>query len=210
MIFHWSIALCLVGAYLLGSIPTSVWIGKMFYGIDIRQHGSGNAGATNALRTLGVRTGVIVLLIDVVKGSAAVALAWVVSERFTDPELFSAFQLLLGLFALLGHIFPVFAGFRGGKGVATLTGVVAVLFPIAFPICLAIFVVIFVLTRYVSLGSILASIALPLVVIAIIGQATTAEIVFSCLVAVMVPLSHRKNIQRLLNGTENKTTFSKK
>jgi len=194
----------------LGSIPTSVWIGKMFFGIDIRQHGSGNAGATNALRVLGVRTGVIVLLLDVVKGSAAVALAWVVSENFINPELFSAFQLLLGLFALVGHVFPVFAGFRGGKGVATLTGVVAVLFPIAFPICLAIFVVIFVLTRYVSLGSILASIALPVVVIAVTGQATTAEIVFSCLVAVMVPLSHRKNIQRLLKGTENKTYFSKK
>jgi len=194
----------------VGSIPTSVWIGKMFFGIDIRQHGSGNAGATNALRVLGVRTGVIVLFLDVVKGSAAVALAWFVSERFTNPELFSAFQLLLGLFALLGHIFPVFAGFRGGKGVATLTGVVAVLFPIAFPICLTIFVVIFVLTRYVSLGSILASIALPVVVITITGQATTAEIVFSVLVAVMVPLSHRKNIQRLLKGTENKTTFSKK
>jgi len=210
MLFHWSIAMFIAVAYLFGSIPTSVWIGKIFFGIDIREHGSGNAGATNATRVLGFRTGIIVLLLDVVKGSAAVSMGWMVAGYFTNAALFSGFQLLLGLVALLGHVFPVFAGFRGGKGVATLTGIVAVLFPIPFLICLGVFLVLFLFTRYVSLGSIAASIVFPIAVILFTGQATIFEMVFSGIVAVMVPLAHRKNIQRLLEGTENKTTFRKR
>ncbi|HSV88100.1 MAG TPA: glycerol-3-phosphate 1-O-acyltransferase PlsY [Bacteroidales bacterium] len=209
MQLHWSILLCIIGAYFLGSVPTSVWIGKIFFGVDIRQHGSGNAGATNALRVLGVKTGVIVLLLDVLKGVAAVALGWLVAGYFYNPDFFSGFQLLLGMIALFGHVFPVFAGFRGGKGVATLTGVVAVMFPLAFLICLGVFLALFVSTGYVSLGSIAASIVLPLAIILITGPTSPAGIVFSCIVALLVPLSHKQNILRLLKGTENRISFRK-
>ncbi|MBW6498259.1 MAG: glycerol-3-phosphate 1-O-acyltransferase PlsY [Bacteroidales bacterium] len=210
MEFHWGILVCLAGAYLLGSIPTAVWIGRRFYGIDVREHGSGNAGATNALRVLGTRTGVIVLLLDALKGVLAVALGWLVKEAFSSPDLFSVFQLLLGLFALLGHVFPLFAGFRGGKGIATLAGIVTILFPGAVLICLLVFAAFFIPSRYVSLGSIAASLAFPVAVIWITGPSTWPEIIFSLMVAVFVPLTHRKNIQRLLKGTENKINFNKK
>ncbi len=210
MEFHWGILLCLAGAYLLGSIPTAVWIGKRFYGIDVREHGSGNAGATNALRVLGTRTGVIVLLLDALKGVLAVALGWLVKEAFSSPDLFSIFQLMLGLFALLGHVFPLFAGFRGGKGIATLAGIVTILFPGAVLICLLVFAAFFIPSRFVSLGSIAASLAFPVAVIWITGPSTWPEIIFSLMVAVFVPLTHRKNIQRLFKGTENKINFNKK
>ena len=210
MNFHWWMLLCMAGAYLLGSIPTAVWIGKSFFGIDVREHGSGNAGATNALRILGTKTGIFVLLLDALKGVAAVSLGWLVKEYFSNPDLFSVFQLLLGLLAMLGHVFPVFAGFRGGKGIATLAGIVTILFPGAILICLAVFLLLFLLTRYVSMGSIAASLAFPLAVIWITGPATLPEMIFSLLVAVFVPLTHRRNIQRLLKGTENKIIFRKK
>lgn len=202
--------LCLVGAYLLGSLPNAVWIGKAFFGIDVREHGSGNAGATNALRVLGTKTGILVLLLDALKGVAAVALGWMVKDAFTNPNLFSMFQLLLGLFALLGHVFPVFAGFRGGKGIATLAGIGTILFPGAVLICLGVFVAIFLPTRYVSLGSIAASLVFPIAVIWITGPATLPAIIFSLLVGVFVPLTHRKNIRRLIKGTENRIVFKKK
>jgi len=210
MEFHWGLLFCLAGAYLLGSIPSAVWIGKTFYGIDVREHGSGNAGATNALRVLGKRTGVIVLLLDALKGVLAVALGWLVKEAFSSPDLFSVFQLTLGLFALLGHVFPLFAGFRGGKGIATLAGIVTILFPGAVLICLLVFAAFFLPSRFVSLGSIAASLAFPVAVIWITGPSTWPEIIFSLMVAVFVPLTHRKNIQRLLKGTENKINLNKK
>lgn len=210
MQFHWEIIICLAGAYLLGSIPTAVWIGRAFFGIDVREHGSGNAGATNALRVLGTKTGVIVLLLDALKGVAAVSMGWMVKNYFPSPSMFSVFQLTLGLFALIGHVYPVFAGFRGGKGIATLAGIVALLFPGAVLICLLVFVALFIPTRYVSLGSMAAAIAFPVAVIFITGPATPPEIVFSLLVAVFVPFTHRKNIQRLINGTENRIIFKAK
>lgn len=210
MQYNWEIFLCLAGAYLLGSIPTAVWIGKALFGIDVREHGSGNAGATNALRVLGTKTGVVVLLLDALKGVAAVLLGCLVKDSFSSPSLFSIFQLALGLFALLGHVYPVFAGFRGGKGIATLAGIIALLFPGAVLICLLVFAAIFIPTRYVSLGSMAASIAFPLSVMFLTGPATTPEIVFALLVAVFVPYTHRKNIQRLIKGTENKIVFKTK
>ncbi|MEE4178760.1 MAG: glycerol-3-phosphate 1-O-acyltransferase PlsY [Bacteroides sp.] len=210
MEFHWGMLLCLAGAYLLGSIPTAVWIGKAFFGIDVREHGSGNAGATNALRVLGTKTGIVVLLLDALKGVAAVALGWLVGDAFSNPDLFSVFQLFLGLFALLGHVFPLFAGFRGGKGIATLAGIVTILFPGAILICLAVFLAFFLPTRYVSLGSIAASLTFPVAVIGITGPAALPEIIFSLLVAIFVPLTHRKNIQRLFKGRENRIVFRKK
>src|SRR5436190_3997200 len=115
--------IALVAAYILGSIPSAVWIGKIFYGIDVREYGSGNAGATNTFRVLGKKAGIPVLAIDVLKGFSAVSLAYFQSEWVPATNAFVIFQLTLAVFAVLGHVFPVFAGFRGGKGVATLLGI---------------------------------------------------------------------------------------
>ena len=202
--------LALVAAYLLGSIPTSVWFGKIFYNIDLREHGSGNAGATNALRVFGNRAGAVVLLLDALKGFAAIYLGRFFTDSFASDNHFVIYQLILGCMALLGHVFPVFAGFRGGKGIATLAGIVIALFPTAVLICLGVFLLVFVPTRYVSLGSMSAAIAFPVTVIWIMQSTLTAEIVFSIAVAIFVPLTHKKNIQRLLSGQENKLMFRKK
>jgi acyl phosphate:glycerol-3-phosphate acyltransferase len=202
--------LALVGAYLLGSIPTAVWFGKIFYKIDLREHGSGNAGATNALRVFGNRAGAIVLLIDALKGAAAVSLSRFFFGSFESDNYQVIYQLMLGATALLGHVFPVFAGFRGGKGIATLAGIGTALFPVAVLICLGVFILVFIPTRYVSLGSMSAAIAFPLSVIFVLQSTLVAEIAFAVAVAVFVPVTHHKNIKRLLQGKENKLQFGKK
>lgn len=204
------LALCAAGAYLLGSIPTAVWAGRWFFGIDVRDHGSGNAGATNVYRVLGARTAIAVLLIDALKGAAAVALGQLVRHLFTTGEWYIVFLFLLGLLALVGHVFPLFAGFRGGKGIATLAGIIMVLFPEAMLICLGVFLLVFFTTRYVSLGSMLSALAFPAVVLWVLPQPLLPEIVFSLVVAVFVPLTHKNNIRRLLSGQENRIRFRKK
>lgn len=198
-------------AYLLGSIPTSVWFGKIFYKIDLRDHGSGNAGATNALRVFGNKAGALVLLLDALKGMGAIALSTFSVETITNENHFIIFQLLLGSAALLGHVFPVFAGFRGGKGIATLAGIVTAMFPIAILICIGVFVVVFLITRYVSMGSMTGALAFPIVVIFFSSsEPLLAEIIFSIAVAIFVPFTHKKNIKRLLKGEENKLVFRKR
>ena len=194
-------------AYLLGSIPTAIWVGKRFYNIDIREHGSGNAGATNALRVLGTKTGIIVLLLDLIKGIAAIFVAYLFKNYFSSPEYFVMYQLLLGVIALIGHMFPVFANFNGGKGVATLAGIVLAIYPLVFLVCLGIFVSVFIPTRYVSLSSIAASIAFPVFVIFVFNVELISKVVFSILTAFILIVAHRKNIQRLIKGTENKIFF---
>ncbi|MFN2395902.1 MAG: glycerol-3-phosphate 1-O-acyltransferase PlsY [Bacteroidales bacterium] len=210
---NWEITkvLALLGAYLLGSIPTSVWFGKIFYNTDLREHGSGNAGATNALRVFGNRAGALILILDALKGFTAVYLSRFFPEAsFTSANNVVIYQLILGSMALLGHVFPLFAGFRGGKGIATLVGIVIALFPQAVLICLAVFLLAFLPTRYVSLGSITAAITFPIAVIFILQSDLIAEIIFSLAVAVFVPLTHHKNIRRLIKGQENKLQFRKK
>lgn len=203
--------LALFAAYILGSVPTSVWFGKIFYNIDLREYGSGNAGATNALRVFGNKAGALILVLDALKGFAAVYLSRFFGEAsFTTENNYVIYQLILGSVALLGHVFPIFAGFRGGKGIATLVGIVIALFPQAVLICLVVFLVAFLPTRYVSLGSMAAAITFPIAVILILQSNLTAEIVFSIAVAVFVPLTHHKNIKRLLKGEENKLIFRKK
>jgi acyl phosphate:glycerol-3-phosphate acyltransferase len=196
-------------AYLLGSIPTAVWAGKWFFGIDLRDHGSGNAGATNAFRVLGGKTAIVVLLIDMLKGMAAVSLAAIISGSFVSDEWFTVYRFVLGLAALAGHVFPVFAGFRGGKGIATLAGIVILLFPLVMAACLAIFLLVFLSTRYVSLGSVMAALSFPVVLFLTNGDALLPEILFAILVAIFVPLTHIRNIRRLLRGEENKISFHK-
>lgn len=202
--------LAFVLAYLLGSLPTAVWAGRWLRGIDIREHGSGNAGATNAMRVLGPGLGLTVLVIDALKGVAAVHLALLLPSGLLTPGWFVVFQLVLGGLAILGHVFPVFAGFKGGKGIATLVGIVFTLYPEAFLICLLVFLAVFLTTRYVSLGSLTAAIALPVVVIWVKDVTLLPKVIFAISVALFVPITHKNNIKRLLKGTENRISFRKR
>lgn len=188
-------------AYLAGSIPTAVWYGKIFHGIDVRQHGSGNAGATNSLRTLGKKAGIIVLIVDFLKGFLAVKAASLFSTE-TDNIL----PLIMGLAVIVGHIFPIFAQFRGGKGVATAMGVLVATFPWAALGCMVVFMIIVFATRYVSLGSILGALAFPIQLTFNLwnDNADKYAIGFSWLIFLILAVMHRQNIQRLLKGTESK------
>lgn len=151
----------IIVAYLIGSIPTAIWLGKTVYGINIREHGSGNSGATNTFRVLGKVAGTFVLLFDVAKGLGTVALlAWFNPFEAETWEQVN-FKLIVGIVAVLGHIFPIYANFKGGKGVATLLGVVIALHWQAALISIGIFLIIFLATRYVSLGSMITAMCFP-------------------------------------------------
>jgi acyl phosphate:glycerol-3-phosphate acyltransferase len=197
----------LILAYLIGSIPTSVWIGRGLYGIDIREHGSGNAGSTNAMRILGWKVGIIVLIIDMFKGWLAVNLIHLTQFYIPESGKYITFQLMLGVAAILGHIFPVYVGFRGGKGVATLFGLVMAINPEPTLICAGIFVVMLLLTKYVSLSSMTAGFAFPFIVIFVFKETTMSLVIFSLIIAVLLLFTHQKNIERLLARKEKKATF---
>ncbi len=197
-------AILIIVAYLLGSIPSAVWIGKKFYGVDVREHGSHNAGATNTLRVLGKRAALPVFAIDMLKGFAAVMLSHLSAYETGAPALFNL-KIALVAAAVLGHIFPVFAGFKGGKGVATLAGSVLGVYPAAVLLCLATFALVLALTHYVSLGSITAGVAFPIYLVLVFGETYPPLIIFGCVIAVLLIFTHRKNIKRLLSGTESKT-----
>ena len=198
-------------SYLLGSIPTGAIAGRL-RGVDLRSEGSGNLGATNALRVLGPRVGVPVLIVDIAKGAAAVLLVTLLAGP--EPHLgASGIRLAAGLAAMAGHVWPLFAGFRGGKGVATACGVFLAMAPLATAASVAAWAVLVCATRYVSVGSIGAVVLLPF---AIAGEATargrplpTALIVTAALVAAAVVALHRANIKRLLAGNENRFAFKK-
>jgi acyl phosphate:glycerol-3-phosphate acyltransferase len=194
-------------AYLIGSIPTAVWVGKLFYGIDVREHGSGNAGATNVIRVLGYKAGLPVMMFDVFKGWFAVQLVHIFPHSFFSPDALLYMMIILALFAFTGHVFPLFAGFKGGKGVGTLAGVGIALFPVALLIVVGVFILTLVITRYVSLSSILGGLAFPFAVIFIEGTTHPGLIALSILVSLLIPLTHTKNIRRLLKGEENKFLF---
>ena len=197
----------IISAYLLGSIPTSVWVGKIFYGIDIREHGSGNAGATNTIRVLGWKAGLPVMIVDVLKGFAAVTLIRFVQSPPPGTDQFVNYQLMLGGAAVIGHIFPVFARFRGGKGVATLFGMVLAISPFSTMVCAGVFLITLFLTKYVSLSSILAGFTFPVAVIVIFHTSVTSMVVFSIAVSILLLITHQKNIGRLLRKEELKATF---
>jgi glycerol-3-phosphate acyltransferase PlsY len=191
-------------AYLLGSIPSSVWIGKIFYGIDVREHGSGNAGTTNTIRILGYKAGIPVFIIDALKGWFAVFLTKIVFGYFPSIEMPEYMSLIAAVAVVLGHIFPVFAGFRGGKGVATLLGVGFGLIPIPALIALGIFMVVLLCFGYVSLASITAAVTLPFITYFFVMPDKILLLLLTIAVAIFIPITHRQNIKRLLNGTENK------
>ena len=183
--------LMIVLAYLIGSIPTSVWVSRYFFGIDIREYGSGNAGATNTYRVLGPKWGTIVMIVDMLKGMAAVNLALLLPQYTDHSTPFLNFQIGLGLAAVVGHIFPIWADFRGGKGVATLFGLVAGISPWTALSCAGVFLLVLYLTRFVSLSSILASVAFPVFILVIFNVENEVYRVFAIAVALMVVLTHQ-------------------
>ena len=202
-------AIALIIAYILGSIPSAVWIGKFFYGIDVREYGSGNAGATNTFRVLGKKAGIPVLFIDIFKGWLAVNIALFADYKIASEQ-FINFQLVLGVAALLGHIFPVFSAFRGGKGIATLLGIILAVHPLAAFISVMIFLFVFLISNYVSLGSIAAAIAFPIIVIVVFKTKIPSLVIFSLVIAILVLITHQKNIERLIRKEEGKTKLYKK
>ena len=196
-------------AYLIGSIPTAVWISKYFFDIDIRDYGSGNAGATNTYRVLGSKWGTIVMVVDMLKAIVAVKLAFLLPNSFESDIYLVNMQLGLGLAAVVGHIFPIWAEFRGGKGVATLFGMVLGIQPNVALCCIGVFILVLYLTRWVSLSSILASIAFPVFILVIFNEPEKLYRVFAITVAMLVLLTHQKNIGRLIKGSENKVPILK-
>jgi glycerol-3-phosphate acyltransferase PlsY len=207
------IILSIVVSYLIGSIPTAVWYGKFFHGLDVRNYGSGNAGATNTLRTLGKSAGIIVMLGDVLKGWSATNIAnYLFNHGIIYENNLMVYQIIFGVVAVIGHIFPVFGGFKGGKGVACLLGmIIAINLEIAL-ICISVFAVVFLLSRYVSLGSMLATLAFPIVVLIFprFNDGGPLVIILGFALFAIVVITHQKNIVRLLNGEENKTRLGKK
>jgi glycerol-3-phosphate acyltransferase PlsY len=196
--------LLIIVAYLIGSIPTSVWVSMHFFGIDIREYGSGNAGATNTFRVLGSKWGSFVMLVDVIKGVVATSLYLLLPHYLTNELHQTNFMLGLGLAAVLGHIFPIWANFKGGKGVATLLGMAVAIQPIVAACCIAVFLSVLFLTRFVSLSSVLAGIAFMVFILFVFNEQPTFYRIFAVLVALMVVLTHQKNIGRILKGTESK------
>ncbi|MCH8954167.1 glycerol-3-phosphate 1-O-acyltransferase PlsY [candidate division KSB1 bacterium] len=211
-----SLVLIILFAYLVGSFPTSIVVGRMTQRIDIREHGSKNAGGTNAFRVLGWKAGLFVAVVDILKGVLATLL---IAKIRVDPLMldYELVQIIAGTFAVIGHIWTVLAKFKGGKGVATGAGLIIALFPWASLICFIIFAALILTTRYVSLGSIIATSSLPFVLLTfdrMFGKSvSTSLLTFSILISCLIIFTHRSNIRRLLNGTENrfeKLQFRKK
>ena len=209
--------LFLVLAYLTGSFPSSVWFGKIFYNKDVREYGSGNAGATNTFRVLGKGAGIPVLMMDVLKGWICVNYIYFMSEGcnpFTQNVTDAQFQiqLALGIASVIGHLFPIYIGFRGGKGIATLLGLLIGLNYTAAIASIVVFVIIFVISKYVSLSSIIASMFFPIIVFFALDEYTVnfSLQLFSIFVPILTLITHQKNIERLIRGEENKVKFDKK
>ncbi|MDA3819206.1 MAG: glycerol-3-phosphate 1-O-acyltransferase PlsY [Candidatus Delongbacteria bacterium] len=194
-------------AYLLGSFNAAYWFGKWFHGIDIREHGSKNAGATNLLRVAGWKTALPAFIIDVAKAFGAVSLASLQNMWSNGSEAFMILQICLGILAVLGHLFPLFLGFRGGKGVASTLGVVLAVHPLAALSGVGVFLLVFLITRIVSISSMLAGISFPLFLFFVFGENTSALLIFSVIVALLLLISHKKNIKKLLNGQEKPIHF---
>ncbi|WPU95946.1 glycerol-3-phosphate 1-O-acyltransferase PlsY [Mucilaginibacter sabulilitoris] len=203
----------LILAYLCGSIPTAVWIGLAFYDIDVREYGSGNAGATNTFRVLGKKAGIPVMMLDILKGWTATNLAYFIGVSTTGPYnsvAYTNYALALGVAAVMGHLFPIFAGFRGGKGVATLFGMILAIHFHAALLCVVVFVLVLLITRYVSLSSIAAAFTYPIGVSFIFPTSIRSVVIYGMCICLLILVTHQKNIERLLKGKESKVNFFKK
>ena len=205
--------LFLLFAYLIGAFPSAVWLGRTFYNTDVREYGSGNAGATNTFRTLGPKAGIPVLLMDILKGWIAVNLVYfVMDNQLMSDEKFFELKLAFGIAAVIGHLFPIYTGFRGGKGIATMLGFMIGIYWQAALLSALVFILTFLISKYVSLSSIIASLAFPFIVIVILGMNNTNSslIIFSIFVPILSLITHQKNIERLIRREENKAKFGKK
>lgn len=204
------IAACL--AYFLGSIPTAVWFGKAFYNTDVREHGSGNPGATNTFRVLGKRAGTIVMLADIAKGMLATSIAIpMLNMGYIEESSLVTVKLILGIVAVTGHIFSIFINFKGGKGVATLLGMmVAIHYEVAL-VCIVVFLITLLLSKYVSLASIIGTLAFPglLVFVPRFKSSEPLLIIFGFFLFIVIVWTHHKNIRRIIEGEENKTYLLK-
>jgi glycerol-3-phosphate acyltransferase PlsY len=212
MISIYSIS-ALILASLCGSIPTAVWIGLAFFDVDVREYGSGNAGATNTFRVLGKKAGIPVMLIDILKGWTATNLAYFIGVSTTgayNSPAYINYALALGIAAVMGHLFPIFAGFRGGKGIATLFGMILAINLPAALVCVGVFLIILMATGYVSLGSIVAGFAYPLCVTFVFPMYIRSVIIYGMCMCVLILVTHQKNIERLLKGKESKVNWFRK
>ena len=197
--------------YLFGSIPTAVWIGRFYFKLDVREHGSKNAGATNTFRVLGKKPGIIVLFIDVLKGVIASMFPIIFIEFHEMSYTFLiSLRLISSIFSMMGHVLPVFAKFKGGKGVATSLGVLIGLQPFAALICFSVFLFVFIASKYVSLGAISSAITYPFIVYFVDPNVLPHEMIFTVTLSSAVVFTHRKNIFRLLKGKENKMNLFKR
>lgn len=206
-----NVVLAVVLAYLLGSIPAAVWIGKRFHNIDVREHGSGNAGTTNTIRVLGWATGIPVLIIDIAKGwlAAMLPVFFHLAERGSAD--LTNLQLASGIIAIIGHIFPVLAGFRGGKGVATVFGVFLALQPLLTICCMGVFFAVLLITGIVSVSSMSAGITFPVFLFLFFDTQSILFKIFAVLVGIALVVTHRENIRRIWRGEETKLLkFGKK
>ena len=199
-----NVFLAFLVAYLLGSIPSAVWLGKWLHGMDVREHGSKNAGATNSFRVLGKRTGIMVFVLDVSKGVLSMMVCMLLLKQ-TESMIY---QMVSAGICVLGHVFPVFAGFRGGKGVATSLGVFLGLNPLTALTCILVFLLVFMATRYVSLSSITAAFLLPFISFFIYHQEAREVLYFNIILSLIVILAHHKNIKRLIAGEEQRMNFN--
>lgn len=197
------VILAVLVSYLLGSIPTSVWVGKIFYGIDVRECGSGNAGTTNTFRVLGAKAAIPVFIIDVLKAYVAARLVHFFPCLPHTPT-YVNLQLLFGIVAVIGHIFPIYVGFKGGKGVASLLGVTLAIVPVSALLAFVVFAVVLLISHYVSLGSMIAGCTFPIFVICVERTPIVSLQFFSVVFAILLLVTHRKNISRLRNGEEKK------
>ncbi len=202
----------LILAYLCGSIPTAVWIGQAFYHVDVREYGSGNAGATNTFRVLGKKAGIPVMLLDILKGWTATNLAYFIGVSTTGAYgsvAYTNYALALGIAAVMGHLFPVFAGFRGGKGIATLFGMILAIHLQAALLCVVVFIIVLLITRYVSLGSIMAGFTYPIGV-SFVFPSNKSVVIYGMCICVLILVTHQKNIERLLKRKESKVNLFKR
>jgi acyl phosphate:glycerol-3-phosphate acyltransferase len=203
------ISLGIILAYLIGSIPTAVWFGIGFFNTDVRLHGSGNSGATNTFRVLGKKAGTIVMAVDIFKGWTATAIVDIlVMMNIIDAEYLITFKLIFGIIAVTGHIFPIYVNFKGGKGVATLLGMGLSIHPEAALLCILVFLLVLITSKYVSLGSIIAALSFPLMLL--LPELRPNEpilIIFGFIFFAIVVLTHHKNIRRIMNGEENKANI---
>ena len=191
-------------AYMLGSIPSAVWIGKKLHNIDVREHGSGNAGATNVIRVLGWKTGIPVLMIDIAKGWLAAMLPVYLHLADKNTALLTNLQIFAGVIAIAGHIFPVFAGFKGGKGVASIFGVFLAIQPLLTASCIGVFLVTLLTTGIVSISSMLAGLCFPVFLFLIFDTPSLLFKIFALVISAALLVTHRKNIGRLWRGEEAK------